>query len=89
MQVCVIPFSNTRAEVLLPPSKSITMASRRLAQLPCGGGTPLAHGLSTAIRTAINAQVHWEIGGAFRVLARVSGVCSLSVAVLEGKWSAW
>ena len=41
MQVCVIPFSNTRAEVLLPPSKSITMASRSTPGVRHGAGAYL------------------------------------------------
>ncbi len=51
-QVAVLAFRRDGAEMLLPPTRSLTRAKRALAGLPGGGGTPLAAGLDAAAALA-------------------------------------
>ncbi len=47
-KVAVITFRQQDAQLLLPPTSSVHIASRRLARFDTGGKTPLAQGLLTA-----------------------------------------
>ncbi|HYO01896.1 MAG TPA: magnesium chelatase subunit D family protein [Mycobacterium sp.] len=47
-KVAVVTFRGQQAQVLLPPTSSVHIASRRLARFDTGGKTPLAQGLLAA-----------------------------------------
>lgn len=52
-EVALIAFRGTKAELLLPPTRSLTRAKRSLAALPGGGGTPLSIAIDAAAKLAL------------------------------------
>ncbi|HSV38057.1 MAG TPA: magnesium chelatase subunit D family protein [Nocardioidaceae bacterium] len=50
-KVGLVTFRGSAAELALPPTGSVEIAARRLAELPAGGRTPLAEGLLRAAET--------------------------------------
>ena len=52
-QVALVSFRGLRADLLLAPTRSLVRAKRSLAELPGGGGTPLAAGIRLALDIAL------------------------------------
>ncbi len=55
-RVALVAFRSRKAEVLLPPTRSLERAKRALAGLPGGGGTPLASGLDETFALALQVR---------------------------------
>ena len=51
-RVALVVFRGQRAELVLPPTRSLVRAKRSRAGLPGGGGTPLAAGVEAAAQLA-------------------------------------
>ena len=50
-RVGMVIFRGEGAELVLPPTRSVELARRRLNELPTGGRTPLARGLQLGLQT--------------------------------------
>ena len=55
-QVALVAFRGKDAEILLSPTRALARARRSLAELPGGGGTPLAAGLDAARELAESVE---------------------------------
>ena len=54
-RVAMVTFRSDTADVVLPPTASVELARARLAELPTGGVTPLAEGISAGLALARRA----------------------------------
>ncbi|MGB9960558.1 MAG: putative cobaltochelatase [Candidatus Bathyarchaeales archaeon] len=71
--VGMIAFRKNTAELVLPPTRSVDLAQKCLAELPTGGRTPLAHGLKLGLETIRN------------YLAKDKDVVPLLVLISDGR----
>lgn len=55
-EVAMITFRGREAQTILPPTRSLVMAKRKLSALPGGGPTPLAAGLERGLELALSVQ---------------------------------
>eukprot|EP00977_Amphora_coffeiformis_P030000 scaffold44081_cov168-Amphora_coffeaeformis.AAC.3 len=84
-KICCIAVHDLQAEMIVPPTKSMALTRARLEVLPCGGQSPLAHGLTLALRTALNSiKVKHEVGRAIVVLIS-DGRPTVPLCVSEGE----
>lgn len=66
--VGLIVFGNKKAQLVLPFTKSVEYAARKLTELPAMGNTPLAMGLQTAVRTVAGQRKKGEFSAVMLVV---------------------
>ncbi len=81
-EVALLAFRGTSVDLLLPPTRSLTRARRLLAELPGGGGTPLAMGLDAA---RLLAEASRRRGRTPRILLLTDGKANIAADGSPGR----
>ena len=81
-EVALLAFRGAGVELLLPPTRSLTRARRLLADLPGGGGTPLASGLDAA---RLLAEASRRRGRTPRILLLTDGRANIAADGSPGR----
>ncbi len=81
-QVALVSFRGSSAEVLLPPTRSLSRVRRELSALPGGGGTPLANGIALAAQVANEVR---RRGDAPLLVLLTDGRANVSMAGIGGR----
>ena len=78
-RVGLIVFQKDRATMVLPPTNSVMLAQRALADIPVGGKTPLSAGLYMAQQTLLREKVlHPDVQPLVILLTDGAGNVSMS-----------
>ncbi len=78
-RVGLIVFQKNTATTILPPTNSVQLAQRALAEIPVGGKTPLSAGLQLALDTILSEQrLHPDVMPLMILLTDGAGNVSLT-----------
>jgi magnesium chelatase subunit D len=80
--VALVAFRGRGADLLLPPTRSLTRAKRALAGLPGGGGTPLAAALQQGLALALAQKAK---GRSVQLVAMTDGRANIARDGSEGR----
>lgn len=84
-KISLVVFHGEKAEILVPPTKSTALTKARVESMPCGGGSPLAHALVTAVRVGVNeCKIKKDVGRVVIVLIS-DGRVNIPLCVSEGE----
>lgn len=87
-QISLVSFHSNRAEVLVPPTKSMALTKNRLETMPCGGGSPLAHALMLAAQVGLNTIKVKQAVGRVVIVCITDGRANIPLELSDtGSWS--